>query len=384
MRPRFSDIGPRFSDELIIIILRDVCLRYRLNCCKRLSPGCASQKPVFKTGCTVLAGSTATPVDALLITSFLVLPRHDGDKSRTVHQPCMDFIFLPQSTSALDRWSDRAIRIVLWEIVLAGALVLVASSYFPKPSEFEYDHPPMNKTKLAVAVPTIFLPLGSCMTSWLPLFRRVILRNFSRTGKDASTRVLAKPLTYSSFQILQLLACSFLAGHDFVILSARRPWFWFSLVGSFMPALAGTIYGLVGIARFLFSGSAPLTLHRYHSPTTTEEYSDAPIENCALESAYQQQLSNGIRHPELETNATAHEPGTARSQTQARDDQTRSQNPISPLTGPRFRWQEQSGARNGGSAFWTPMAAISSLLAIWGFYYKWLMRNAHYSPELIR
>jgi hypothetical protein len=189
MRPRFSDIGPRFSDGLIIIILRDVCLRYRLNCCKRLSPGCTSQKPVFTTGCTVLAGSTATPVDALLITSFLVLPRHDGDKSRTVHQPCMDFIFLSQSTSALDRWSDRAIRIVLWELVLAVALVLGASSYFPKPSEFEYDHPPMNKIKLAVAVPTIFLPLGSCMTSWLPLFRRVILRNVSRTGKDASATV---------------------------------------------------------------------------------------------------------------------------------------------------------------------------------------------------
>jgi hypothetical protein len=296
----------------------------------------------------------------------------------------MDYIFLPQSTSALDRWSDRAIRIVYWEIGLELGLVVAASSYFPKPSEFEYDHPPMNKIKLAVAVPTIFLPLGSCMTSWLPLFRRVKVRNFSRTGEDASTRVPAKPLTYSSFQILQLLACSFLAAHDFVILSARRPWFWLSLVGSFMPALAGTIYGLVGIARFLFSGSALLTLHRYHSPTTTEEYSDAPIENCALESAYQQQLSNGIRHPDLETNATAHEPGTARSQTPARDNQTRSRNPISPLTWPRFRWQEQSGARNGGRAFWTPIATTSSLPSIWGFYYTWLSRNAHHSPELIR
>jgi hypothetical protein len=270
------------------------------------------------------------------------------------------------------------------EIVLALLLVVTESSYFPKGSEFEYDHPPMNKIKLAVAVPTIFLPLGSCMTSWLPLFRRVKVRNFSRTGKDASTRVPAKPLTYSSFQILQLLACSFLAAHDFVILSARSSWFWFSLVGSFMPALAGTIYGLVGIARFLFSGSAPLTLHRYHFPTTTEEYSDAPIENCALESAYQQQFSNGIRHPELETNATAHETGTARSQTRARDNQNRSQNPISPLTRPRFRWQEQSGARNGGNAFMTSISVTSSLLTTWGWYYIWLLRNAHHSPELIR
>jgi hypothetical protein len=330
----------------------------------------------------------------------------------------MDYFFLPQSISALDRWSDRAIRIVHWEFVLALSSVIAASSYFPKPSESEFDHPPMTKANLAVALPTIFLPLASCVTSWQSSCHRVRVRT-SLTGKHASTRAPTKPLIYSSFQILQLIACSWVAAHDFVILSARSPWFWFSLVGELVPALAGTIYGLVGIARFFFAGSAQLAPHRHRSSTAGEEYSDDTIEHCALERAYKQQLPddatdpdlavaapadghqpNGgdillsqLRHeettytrprniPDLENNATAQDLGA--SQTLDRNVQTRSRHSISPPTRPRFRWQEQTGARNGGTTFWAPIVATLSLISIWSAYYKWLVRNSYYSPELMR
>ena len=323
--------------------------------------------------------------------------------------------FHTQSTSALDRWRDRAIGIARGESLLAFGLVILGSSYYPKPSEFEYNHPPMTRTKLAVALPTIFLPVASCYAAGISTRHRVRIQH-TLVGKPPPTRARVKPLIYSSFQILQLIACSFLAAYDFVRFSARRRWFHYSLAGLVMPALAGTIFGLVGIARFLFAGSAHLTLRRYRSPTAGEEYSDDAIEHCALEQAYQQQLPENVTEPELagagpadgyllhgesilysqlrheetectrpqnnqhpENNATTQEPDT--SQTLIRDDQIRSRHPASPRTQPRFRWQEQTGVHNGGRAFWAPISVTTWLAGSWFNYYKWLIRHSPVSQR---
>jgi hypothetical protein len=49
------------------IILRDVCLRYRLDCCKRLSPGCGRWLPCITVACEPIFG-------VLRLTRVLVRP----------------------------------------------------------------------------------------------------------------------------------------------------------------------------------------------------------------------------------------------------------------------------------------------------------------------
>lgn len=330
----------------------------------------------------------------------------------------MDPIFLPQNTSALDRWNDGATRIVIWEFAFALIHVIVASSYFPRSSDFEHSHPPMTKTKLAVAVPTIFLPLASRIPSWQLFYHPVKIRN-SLTGRYKPGKSTTKPSIFSFFQILQLTACSWLAGYDFVVFSARRFWFWFSFLFGFMLALTGTIYGLVGITRFFFPGPVRLTLPHFHAPANGEVYSNSTIEHCALERAYQQHLPNDATDPgymvatsaidhqldddyislsqlqrteqtyvgqqniqDPEDDVTAREAGSSENSTRHR--QIRSgHSPNSPVM-PRFRWQEQVGARNGGVTFWGPVISSVTLLTWWMIYYKWLIRNSYNSPERLR
>ena len=332
-------------------------------------------------------------------------------------------LVLPESTSALDRWSDRAIRLANVQWVFAAAVTTAYSiDLDPRTETIHYEHPKMPRRKMLAAVLTVLLPMASFvprLLAWLRSFRT--LR--SPRMKDAASKIPIKPLYFCVFQLLQLMTCSLLTSYDFVTFSAGLPIFWISLVCWFIPAFAGFAYALVGVGRFCFAKSVQRSFRRYHA--TSEEYSDGIVEHGPLEQAYQLQQAVEELSPEIpaalwrEGNTQVvnearsqscqnqdlgipqveelhqgfkpeQERGITRQQvrsSEAQNEQEPTTQPLSASSPPRvrFRWQEASGARNGGAQFWSPAIAASVLST---FCIRYSSYTLHYTygitPEMRR
>lgn len=305
---------------------------------------------------------------------------------------------LPESKSALDRWSDRAYRIALIQLTLS--IPLEGALFHPTngpSSRIHYDEELGPTWKKVAGLFPILLSITCCIPRFYSKLR-ALLRLQETTDADIPS---LNPTIYCISQTVLLLLCTLLTTYEFIHFSILPP-FWIALVCWFSPAVVGFIYSLVGVHRFClqnFLNSADGMVGG-----DVELYHDDVDESGHLEQMFRQQghENNSLISEELDRNCStlehAHsvEPHSLLSPQQPALNHESTLNSLSPTeqsssipsrapTRPyssayfdeppveasshsnpeyRFRWQESEGVRNGGAIYWGPAMGAGSGLMI--------------------
>lgn len=320
-------------------------------------------------------------------------------------------IFLPHRASALDRWSDRAFRICNWQWTLAFANMLLGfTAPLMETNRGSYHNDPFpTPWRPSLLIPTVILPLVSGLVE----FRKLGLRRIST--------VPIRPLCFVPIQLLHLVICAFLFAYNYVEQSVESFWLWLSFVSCFLPAVAGSIYALIGVSRFYLKNTNQQLIDSTQVVMT--EYSDDSPANCPLEHIYQELHTSAFEeNPGSETDESLPErsnivhtrtqpsrfqsrppmslldllqqdhgditdTGLANRQASPLEDQTTTTVSQIPPRRVRFRWQEREAARNAGASVWVPLSSIISIYMLWKLLDKLAghdIQNPHNSPALLR